>query len=299
MFEFLASTFGYLLQFLYNLVNNYGIAIILFTITIKIILLPLSIKQQKTMKKSAKMQEKIKVIQFKYKNDQEKMNQEMMNLYKSEKMSPLSGCLTTIIQMLLLLSIFYLVRTPLTYMEKIPQENINTYIEQLKEGEKNVSNVYPEIDIIREYNYLKEKNPEDENIEKINLQMNFLGLDLSKIPQQNMNDYTVYIIPVLYILSSFISIRLTTSMQTRKKEKVENKDITIDGKTGEELELEESENKEPDSMAQTNKIMSWMMPILSISIAFVAPLGLALYWLINNVLMIIERLVLDKFLKES
>ena len=299
MFEFLASTFGYLLQFLYNLVNNYGIAIILFTITIKIILLPLSIKQQKTMKKSAEMQEKIKVIQFKYKNDQEKMNQEMMNLYKSEKMSPFSGCLTTIIQMLLLLSIFYLVRTPLTYMQKIPQENINTYIEQLKEGEKAVSNVYPEIDLIREYNYLKELNPEDENVDKLNLQMNFLGLDLSKIPQQNMNDYTVYIIPVLYILSSFISIRLTTSMQTKKKVKVENKDITIDGKTGEELELEENKNNEPDSMAQTNKIMSWMMPVLSISIAFVAPLGLALYWLINNVLMITERLVLDKVLKES
>ncbi len=297
MFEFLASTFGYLLQFLYNLVNNYGIAIILFTITIKIILLPLSIKQQKTMKKSAKMQEKIKVIQFKYKNDQEKMNQEMMNLYKSENMSPISGCLTTIIQMLLLLSIFYLVRTPLTYMQKIPQENINTYIGQLKEGEKTVSNVYPEIDLIREYNYLKELNPEDENVDKLNLQMNFLGLDLSKIPQQNMSDYTVYIIPVLYILSSFVSIRLTTSMQTKKK--VENKDITIDGKTGEKLELEESKNNEPDSMAQTNKIMSWMMPILSISIAFVAPLGLALYWLINNVLMIIERLVLDKVLKES
>lgn len=297
MFEFLASTFGYLLQFLYNLVNNYGIAIILFTIIIKIILLPLSIKQQKTMKKSAKMQEKIKVIQFKYKNDQEKMNQEMMNLYKSENMNPLSGCLTTIIQMLLLLSIFYLVRTPLTYMEKIPQENINTYIGQLKEGEKAVSNVYPEIDLIREYNYLKEKNPEDENVEKINIQMNFLGLDLSKIPQQNMNDYTVYIIPVLYILSSFISIRLTTSMQTKKK--VENKDIAIDGKTGEELELAESQKNEPDSMAQTNKIMSWMMPILSISIAFVAPLGLALYWLINNVLMIIERIVLDKVLKEE
>ena len=129
--------------------------------------------------------------------------------------------------------------------------------------------------------------------------MNFLGLDLSKIPQQNMNDYTVYIIPVLYILSSFISIRLTTSMQTKKKVKVENKDITIDGKTGEELELEENKNNEPDSMAQTNKIMSWMMPVLSISIAFVAPLGLALYWLINNVLMITERLVLDKVLKES
>ena len=296
MFQFFANMFGYLLQWMYNLVNNYGLAIILFTVTIKIILIPLSIKQQKTMKKSAELQEKMKVIQFKYKNDQEKMNQEIMSLYKTEKMSPFSGCLTAIIQMLLLLSIFYLVRSPITFMQKLPQENVNNYINQLKEGEKAVSNVYPEIDLIREYNYLKEINPEDENVDKLNLQMNFLGLDLSKIPQQNMGDYTVYIIPVLYILSSFISIRLTTTRLAKINNK-KSENVEIDGTTGEELKPVEDEKSEVDTVMQTNKMMSWMMPIMSISIAFVAPLGLALYWLINNILMIIERLVLDKVIK--
>ena len=296
MFQFFANMFGYLLQWMYNLVNNYGLAIILFTVTIKIILIPLSIKQQKTMKKSAELQEKMKVIQFKYKNDQEKMNQEIMSLYKTEKMSPFSGCLTAIIQMLLLLTIFYLVRSPITFMQKLPQENVNNYINQLKEGEKAVSNVYPEIDLIREYNYLKEINPEDENVDKLNLQMNFLGLDLSKIPQQNMGDYTVYIIPVLYILSSFVSIRLTTTRQAKMNDK-KSENVEIDGTTGEELKPVEDEKSEVDTVMQTNKMMSWMMPIMSISIAFVAPLGLALYWLINNILMIIERLVLDKVIK--
>ena len=65
MFSFFANIFGYLLELLYNLVNNYGVAIILFTILIKLILLPLSIKQQRTMKKTNEMQEKMKVIQFK------------------------------------------------------------------------------------------------------------------------------------------------------------------------------------------------------------------------------------------
>lgn len=293
MFQFFANIFGYLLQFLYSLVNNYGLAIILFTIIIKLLLLPLSIKQQKTMKKSTELQEKMKTIQFKYKNDAEKMNQEMMNLYKEENMSPFSGCLTAIIQMLLLLSIFYLVRSPITFMEKVPQDNINIYIQQLKDEGRSISNVYPEIDLIREADWLKEKNPEDSNVDKLNIQMNFLGLDLSKIPQQNMADYTVYIIPVLYILSSFISIRMTTSMQQKKnKEKGETK---IDGSTGKELVSEE--NNEMDTVMQTNKMMSWMMPIMSISIAFVAPLGLALYWLISNILMIVERLVLNKFIK--
>lgn len=294
MFQFLANIFGYLLQFLYSLVNNYGLAIILFTVIIKVLLLPLSVKQQKTMKKSSELQEKMKTIQFKYKNDPEKMNQEMMNLYKSENMSPFSGCLTAIIQMLLLLSIFYLVRSPITFMEKVPQESIDTYVQQLKEEGKTVSNVYPEIDLIREANWLKEKNPEDLNVDKLKIQMNFLGLDLSKIPQQNMTDYTVYIIPLLYILSSFISIKMTTSMQQKKnKEKAETK---IDGTTGKEIVLEE-ENNEMDTVMQTNKMMSWMMPIMSISIAFVAPLGLALYWLMSNILMIVERLILNKFVK--
>ena len=296
MFEFFANLFGYLLQFLYGLINNYGIAIILFTVIIKIVLLPLSIKQQKTMKKSSELQEKMKVIQFKYKSDPEKMNQEMMSLYKSENMSPFSGCLTAIVQLLLLLSIFYLVRSPLTFMEKIPTENINHYVQQLQESGKAVSQVYPEIDLIREYQFLKEKNPEDANVDKLNIQMNFLGLDLSKIPQQNMTDYTVYIIPALYILSSFISIRMTTAMQMKNANKQKEEKATIDGTTGKEL-IPQEENNEMDAVMQTNKMMSWMMPIMSISIAFIAPLGLALYWLISNILMIVERLILNKVVK--
>ena len=292
MFEFFANIFGYLLQFLYTLVNNYGLAIILFTLIIKLLLLPLSIKQQKTMKKSSELQEKVKVMQFKYKNDPEKLNKEMMNLYKTENVSPFSGCLTSIIQMLLLLSIFYLVRSPLTFMEKIPQDNINTYIQQLKDEGKVISNVYPEIDLIRETELLKEKNPEDQFIEKTNIKMNFLGLDLSKIPQQNMTDYTVYIIPVLYILSSFISIRITTAKQQKDKE--DKKLKNIDGNTGKEIK---EENNEMDAVMQTNKMMSWFVPIMSISIAFIAPLGLALYWLISNILMIAERLIIDKVVK--
>lgn len=294
MFQFFANIFGYLLEILYNLINNYGVAIILFSVIIKIVLLPLSIKQQRTLKKSTELQDKMKTLQFKYKNNPEKLNQEMMNLYKSENMSPFSGCLTAIVQFILLISIFYLVRSPLTFMEKIPQDDINKYVTQVEEDGRQVSQVYPEIDLIREANWLQEKNPDDESAKKLSLQMNFLGLDLSKIPQQNMSDYTVYIIPALYILSSFISIRLTTAMQTKKNK--ENKDKVIDGTTGKELITEEEAN-EIDTVMQTNKMMSWMMPIMSISIAFIAPLGLALYWLVNNILMILERLILNKFIK--
>lgn len=288
MFDFFANTFGYVLNFIYNIVCNYGWAIILFTILVKLLILPLSIKQHKAMKKSAKLQQEVKNIQFKYKNDPQKMNQEIMTLYKTEHASPFSGCLTSIIQIILLLSVFYLVRSPLTFMRKVPVDTINTYAAQMKEEGKEVGAVYPEIDIIRE---------KGEQNEEVNINMNFLGLDLSEIPQQSMQDWKVYIIPVLYIISSFVSIRVTTSMQkTQNKKKSDIIDIT-EPKEGEEAPKEPENNV--DMTAQTGKMMTWLMPIMTISIAFVAPLGLALYWLVNNLLMIAERLLLNKFVKED
>ena len=300
MFQFFANIFGYVLNFIYQFVNNYGLAIILFTLLIKLLMIPLSIKQQKTMKKSAKLQEKMQVLQFKYKNDPEKLNQEMMNLYKEENMSPFSGCLSTILQFILLISIFYMVRCPLTYMKKMDTNKINTYVEQLKQDEKIVSSAYPEIYLIREYDYLKEKNPEDSNVEQLAINMNFLGLDLNKIPQQNLGDWTVYIIPVLYILSTFLSMKMTASMQEKKKKK-DIVDITEDIKNGKKENSKALVEKEEeyDPMAQTNKMMSWMMPIMSVSISLVAPLGLALYWLVNNIVMMLERIILNKVIKDD
>lgn len=294
MFQFFANIFGYLLNIINNFVNNYGFAIILFTIIIKLIMLPLSIKQQKTMKKSAKLQNKMKELQFKYKNDQEKLNREMMNLYKQENMSPFSGCLSAIVQFILLISIFYMVRFPLTYMEKVDRTQLDMYVQQMKDDGIVVSQAYSEIDIVREIDYLKEKFPEDETLNKINLNMQFLGLDLGKIPQQNLGDWTVYIIPILYIISTFISMRITTSMQSKTKQKDNIIDVTENGENKEDVK-----NEMEDAMAQSNKMMSWMMPIMSVSISIVAPLGLALYWLVNNILMISERLILDRIIKDE
>ena len=290
MFQFFANIFGYLLNIINDFVGNYGLAIILFTVIIKILMLPLSIKQQKTMKKSAKIQEQVKILQFKYKNDPEKLNREMMDLYKKENMSPFSGCLSTIVQFILLISIFYMVRFPLTYMEKIDKNQLDTYVQQMKDDGMAVSQAYSEIDIVRDIKYLKDKVPEDENLNKINLNMQFFGLDLGKIPQQNLGDWTVYIIPILYIISTFISMRITTAMQDKTKSKDDVIDITE--------KKEEEKNEMEDAMAQSNKMMSWMMPIMSVSISLVAPLGLALYWLVNNILMIGERLILNKMIKD-
>ncbi len=285
MIGFFANIFGYLLDFLYKFLSNYGLAIILFSIIIKLLMLPLSIKQQKSVKKNAKIQDEMKQIQFKYKNDPEKLNQETIELYKREKMNPFSGCFSAIIQIVLLFSVFYLVRSPLTYMKKVNPDIINKYKTQIQEENLSNNSGYPEIEIIREIDNLKslEKNKDNQKeIDSLKLNMEFLGLDLSKVPTKSLNDYKVYIIPVLYVISSFISMRISTNMQTNSKNK-EDAD----------------ENSEFNSLEQANKSMSWIMPIMSVSIAIVAPLGLALYWLVNNVLMIAERLVLNRFVKDE
>ena len=282
MFQFFANIFGYVLNFIYGIVNNYGISIILFTIFLKLIMLPISINQQKTMKKSAKVQVKVKEIQEKYKNDPTRMNQEVMDLYKKENMNPFSGCLTSIVQIVLVISMFYLVSRPLTYMKHVDGELINQYTQELQQNEGRAN--YPEIGIIRT------KASEDE---RVYINMDFLGLNLSAIPSQNYNDWTVFIIPVLYVATSFISTKITTKLNTPKK-----KEEGV-GAESKELVKKKDDDDDIDMMAEMNKNMTMMMPLMTVSIALIAPLGLALYWLVNNIFMLAERLVLNKYFKSE
>ena len=288
---FLANLFGYVLNFLYNWVQNYGWAMILFSVLLQLILLPLSIKQQKSMKKSAKIQEEMKKLQVKYKNNPELLNQEVMGLYKKEKVSPFSGCLSSIIQLILFLSVFYLVSRPLTYMLKVDPNVIQKYEQEITESGESSS--YPEMKVI------EEKASEDENVY---INMDFLGLDLSKVPMQNLSDIKVLIIPIIYVITTFVNIKLITNMnktkEQREKEKEEKKrkkqkNALTDGKQ------EESMEEQLESMQQMTNSMNYMMPIMSIAIALIAPLGLSLYWLVKNILQLGERLLLNKVIQDK
>lgn len=281
----IANLFGYLLNFLYNTFNNYGIAIIVFSVILRIILIPVTIFQQKSMKKSAELQEKMKEIQKKYKNNPEKLNQETMNLYKTEKVNPLSGCLSSILQIIIILSVFWLVSKPLTYMKKVPQDTINNYVTEIKEAGSSTS-AYQEIDVI------KQKGQQDENV---NINLDFFGIDLSMVPNANMKDLKVYIIPVLYVLTSFLSMKLTNKQaKTKKKETLAIAEKSQDSKENIEKEEKDPAEEAAESMELMSNSMNYMFPIMAISISFVTPLGLALYWLVSNVLIMIERVIIDK-----
>lgn len=276
MLKFLANLLGYLLNSIYGIVNNYGIAIIIFTIIFKIVMLPISVKQQKSMKKNSDMQKKVLEIQTKYSNDQVRQSQELMDLYKKEHYNPFSGCLTSIVQMIIVLSMFYLVSQPLTYMKHIEPEKIDSYVSQITE-ETGTAPRYREIAVI------KAMGEKDENVR---MNMNFLGLDLSDIPSENYTNWKVYIIPVLYVFTSFISTKLISLV---------NKDEKKEEKKKEEL----PQTNETEAMTEMNKQMQLMVPIMSVSIALIAPLGLALYWLVGNLFAMVERLVLNKFFRKE
>lgn len=339
-----ANLFGYVLKFLYDIVDNYGIAIILFSVLVKVLMMPITIKQQKTIKINEKMQKELKQIQFKYKGDKEKLNQEVMDLYKRVGTSPLSGCFSAIIQIVLLISVFMLVHSPLTYMLKLDKEVIENLENIVTREDTNKNNAYKEIEVIQyvknidkeaenklddENNSVVENNiieedeegsiEESENTEfdeveifendeetadienlsaekyinkykdQVNINMDLFGIDLTQNPQQNLSDWKTLILPVLYVISSFVSVKMTT--QTAKKKNEQNNLIT-DG-------TEEKQEEEYNPMQDAGKTMTWMMPIMSILIAVVAPLGLVLYWLMNNILMIIEKILFNKIFEKE
>ena len=317
MIAFFANIFGYVLNFIYNFIGNYGWAIILFSVIIKLLMIPISIKQQKTMKKSTKIQAKMREIQVKYKNNPEKLNQATLELYKTENMSPFSGCLSAIVQIILLFAVFYLVRSPLTYMKKIDEGIINKYTTIIQQYGLNTNSAYPQIELIREIDDIKalrnnqdnvennenqEVNTEnsdekienqeekiavteinDEELDSLYINMDFLGLNLAQVPTRS-SDWKAYIIPILYVIVAVISMRIVNVNSTNNKEKVTN-----------ENDSEEDFNP----MDQMNKNMSIMFPIMYLGVALIAPLGLALYWLMNSLLMIVEKLILNKLIKDE
>ena len=305
MISFFANIFGYILNWIYNVVGNYGWAIIIFSIIIKLLLVPISVKQPKTVKKTNTIHEKMKEIKVKYKNNPEKLNEATMELYRTENMSPFSGCLSAIVQIILLFAVFYLVKSPLTYMKKIDVDIIDKYTTISKQYDlSEQNNAYPEIVILREINNIKElKNKDiqedddkinvaeinDEELDNLDINMDFFGLNLAQVPTRS-SDWKAYIIPFLYVVMSIISMKFTMATNNKAQNKKKEDEKALVKKDGEE---------EFDPVAQMNKNMTYIFPIMYLSVALIAPLGLALYWLMNSILIIIERLILNKVIKDE
>lgn len=302
MLSFIASVFGYAMSFIYGLVQNYGIAIILFTVLVKILLLPLTIKQQKSMEKMQELQPLYQELQRKYGNDQQRLSLEYQKLLKEKNMNMMSGmgcsgCLLQLIQFPIILGLFYMMVSPLTYILKLPQEEIDQYKQNLNsyyasqiiESKQNSGETLTEAEIaeINSGDYLQNSRYHELVIAKQEklFNMQFLGINLGDIANENRGNFLLYIIPVLCMGITFISLRMSSKTldEAKKKENIKaNNDEKGMTTANEEMPM-------PDM-----RVMNTMMPIMTGYIAFIAPQGLGLYWTTNSLLQLIQMRVLKK-----
>lgn len=269
----IVEPFGWLLKVCYNLVGNYGVAIIIFTLLSKLVILPFQMKSKKSMMEMQKLQPKLKELEKKYKDDKERYALETQKLYKKEGVSMFGGCLPMLITLPIMIGLYSVVRQPLTYIFDITPEQIQTLADAFRAAGAKItstSGYMLQIDVCS----LISKYPDvvasiAPNL--TNLDFNFLGIDLSLIP--NFKYITVlWIIPVLSGLTAWFSNLLIRRSQ--------GKQIT-------------------EQAAATNGMMNIMMPLMSVWIAFMVPASLGLYWIISNILTAVQEPLLTMYYKNK
>jgi YidC/Oxa1 family membrane protein insertase len=247
-----AVAMGYIIKVLYDITLNYGIAIILFTIVVKLLTLPLTIKQQKSLIETQKLQPIVEKLQKKYSKDPEKLNMEVAKLYKEKNVNPFSGCLLLLIQFPIIFAMFYVIQQPITYMFR--GQNIEL-------PSAYAGNTYGQV------YYIANERPDM-------LNMNFLGLDLGQVPNHNMANPILWIIPILAGVTTFLSSKITAAQQKKNQG-----------------------NSETAQQTETmTKNMMTFFPIMSAYIAFIVPLGMGLYWLVNNIVTMVIQFLVNKSL---
>lgn len=306
MFEFIASMFGYVMKFIYEIVQNYGLAIILFTFLVKLLLLPLTLKQQKSMEKMQEIQPLMQELQRKYGNDQQRFALEYQKLLKEKNMNMASGmgcsgCLLTLVQFPIILGLFYMMVSPLTYILKLPEEqiaqyrqNLNTYYAEQAIANAEVSGdkltdaeraEYLSGDYLKNSHYTELVIAKRENL----FNMNFLGINLGDVASENKTNFYLYILPVLCMGVTFLSLHISTAEAKKKQNELlkPNNDEKNLAKVEDEIPM--------PNMA----VMNYMMPIMTGYIAYIAPQGLGLYWTANSLLQLIQMVILKKVKKSK
>lgn len=282
MSKIITIPFGYLLGFLYRFTNNYGLALILFAILVKIILMPITAKSKKSSMKMSRMSPRLQEIQNKYANDKQKQSEAIQALYKEEGVSMTGGCLWSLIPLLILIPLFQVVRQPLVYMLHVSAEDTATIINIIKEAAPSYfgGNAYYDEMIAARHipefvEAIKEAVPTISQHALNGINFDFLRINLGIIPSFSgfVFDWAhigSFLIPVLSAGSQVFSLFMMN--------KVNNSLITN------EKGLQDKDTAQKSQVAQTNKVMMWMMPIMSLWFGFTVPVALSLYWLVQGLI---------------
>ena len=281
IFNFLGSIFGYLLYAAYFLVQNFGVAIIIFTLIFKIILFPSSVKQQKSMAANSKMQKKQQELKEKYGNDKQKYNEEVQKLYNKEGASPFGGCLTSLLPMFVMLGIYYAVVRPIGNVLHIGAEKVTAIMEVANKFPGvsiNSSSIYSQIDVLRLFNnpttasVLQEKlgsaitGDEFSRIQNLSGGFNIFGFDLLSTPRLEGFLSVAMLIPVLCLLTS-----VGSQIYMMKKQG------SMSGQQG------------------CMKYMFLALPLLTAYIAYTVPCAVGFYWIFSNVIGFVQSMIMYKF----
>lgn len=270
IFDIINIPLGYLFKVIYSLVNNYGFTIILFTLAIKIVLLPLNIKQQKTMKKTQALQPKLAKIQEKYANDKEKQSQETMKLYQETGVNPMGGCLPMLIQFPILIALYNIIRKPMSYIMMLGKDEI-LKISEIITGKAGDFSTLNQIDLATKLESSLDKIGEFVNSADI-INFKFLTFDLSVTPSFSyISQHIEYIlIPVLAGGTTYLVSVLSSKM---------------------------AGNNQNNDAANSMKTMNAIFPFMTAWFAITLPAGLGLYWTISNLFQIAQMYLLNKILK--
>ncbi len=292
MFDFLYGIFGYLFRFLLSFVGNYGLALVIFTLFFRAILLPTTIKQQKSSAKMVRLQPKLKRIREKYQDyaPQErnmKIQQETSELYQREGYSSMgASCLPLLFQLPILWGLYGIIRQPLKYVLEISEEAITALTNAVTElgitvgtGKATAASAYIEASIISNLEAIVEGKPElltqfAAEIEKIRaFDFSVLGIDLGSIPKEFYGEFgiskasiLVLAIPVLSGLTSLLTSALTQIRQKKANPNMENQ--------------------------QMMGCMMLSMPLMSVWFTWTMPVAMGMYWILSNVLAFLQTLII-------
>lgn len=289
--------FGYILNLLYQLTSNYGVALILFTIVVKLILLPVSAKSKKSMMQMSRVTPLVQAIQKKYENDPQRQNEAIRDLYKKEGVSMGGGCLWALVPLLIMLPLYAVVRQPMTYMLQESSDVIKEIIAVLKEltpeGTFGSGNSFYEqmvaAPLIPQYaQQLKEAIPGLSASTLEGVKFTFLGVNLAAVPSFNVfawkafNWATIgaFLIPVLSAASQLLTMFISQKM---------NNSVVTD-----QNGMQDEETAKKSQANQSNKMMMYMMPLMSLWIGFSMPAALSLYWLVQGIVSTIIDVILTK-----
>ncbi|MEG2053844.1 MAG: YidC/Oxa1 family membrane protein insertase [Oscillospiraceae bacterium] len=271
----LATPLGWLMEGIYFIVKNYGIALLLFTLVTKLALLPLSVKQQKSMARMSAYNPIIQDINKKYAKDKQKQQEEMMKLYDEYGFSPSMGCLPMVIQMVIMFGLIEVIYKPLRYIIGVPKEAYDVLYTWARAEWPKIT--YPDTAIIKAIQDGSSKTIEkvgevlgqngDKLIDGIsNFDFTFLGMDLTSVPSIHFTDVAGFLLILIPILSA-VTMILSQIIMTKA--------------SGQE-------------MTGPMKFMPYFMSISFIFIGFTVPTGVSLYWIFSNIIGLVQSLWLKK-----